>query len=124
MLAGNGFTPCQIPGGMYRGNPKPKDSMGLFGRPAHHDQDERRRRLLDSQNRERRAKSILSGVHKIYKRWDPKKAGHASSAMPLHEGAKRFYKEIGGIDVTIPGKRRERERYKGKNPSWTGSSWR
>ena len=40
-------------------------------------------------------RKFLGGVHKIYKQWDPKKAG-MHLGVPLHDGAKRFYKEIGG----------------------------
>ena len=94
MLAGHGFTSCQIPGGMYRGNPKPKDSMGLFGvlLTTTKMSADVVYSILKIASQERK---FLGGVHKIYKRWDPKKAG-MHLGVPLHDGAKRFYKEIGG----------------------------
>lgn len=93
MLASHGFTPCQIPGGIYKGSDKPKDSMGLSGvllTTAKMNPDVVYSILKTAQAE----KKFLSNVHKIYQRWDPKKAGMNIGA-PLHEGAKRFYKEIG-----------------------------
>lgn len=93
MLAGHGFTPCQIPGGMYKGNPEPKDSMGLSGvllTTTKMSADVVYTILKIAKDEQK----FLSGVHSIYKKWDPKKAGMNVGA-PLHEGAKRFYKEIG-----------------------------
>ena len=95
LLASHGFTPCQIPGGMYKGNPKPKDSMGLSGvlfttTKMSADVVYSILKIASTE------KKFLGGVHKIYKRWDAKKAGK-NVGIPLHEGAKRFYKEIGGM---------------------------
>ena len=93
MLASHGFTPCQIPGGIYKGNPKPKDSMGLSGvllTTTKMSADVVYSILKIAKDEQK----FLSGVHKIYKRWNPKKAG-MNIGLPLHEGAKRFYQEIG-----------------------------
>ncbi len=96
MLAGHGFTPCQIPGGIYRGNPNPKDSMGLSGvllTTTKMSADVVYSILKIAKDELK----FLGGVHKIYKSWDPKKAG-MKIGVPLHEGAKRFYKEIGALN--------------------------
>ncbi len=93
MLASHGFTPCQIPGGIYKGSDKPTDSMGLSGvllTTAKMDADVVYSILKTAMNEQK----FLSGVHKIYKRWNPKMAG-MHVGVPLHEGAKRFFKEIG-----------------------------
>ena len=38
----------------------------------------------------------LAGVHKIYKSWTPK-IGADVAGLPLHDGAKRFFKEAGAL---------------------------
>ena len=93
LLAGHGFTPCQIPGGIYKGNPNPKDSMGLSGvlLTTTKMSADVVYSILKIAKAERK---FLGGVHKIYKSWDPKKAS-MNIGVPLHDGAKRFYKEIG-----------------------------
>lgn len=94
MLASNGFTPCIIPGGIYKGNPNPTSSMGLNGVLLTTDKMDANvvynMLKIASEN-----KKFLTGVHKIYKAWNPMKSGK-DIGVPLHPGAKRFYTEIGG----------------------------
>ncbi len=96
LLAGLGFTPCQIPGGLYRGNPKPKDSMGLSGVLLTTDKMDPQvvYTMLKIANDNRKH---LGNVHKIYKKWNAK-VGRTNLGIPLHAGAKRFYKEAGVLN--------------------------
>ncbi len=95
LLADLNFKPCAIPGGIYKGNPKPTYSMGLSGV------------LLTTTKMD--AKTVysllkimsanlktLGSVHKIYKKWKPS-VGAAHMGVPMHPGAKRFYKEAGAL---------------------------
>ena len=95
LLADMNFKPCAIPGGIYKGNPKPTYSMGLSGV------------LLTTTKMD--AKTVysllkimssnlktLGSVHKIYKKWKPS-VGAAHMGVPMHPGAKRFYKEAGAL---------------------------
>ena len=96
LLAGLGFTPCRIPGGMYKGNPNPKDSMGLSGVLLTTDKMDPKvvYSILKIANDNRKH---LGNVHKIYKSWTPK-VGKTNVGIPLHAGAKRFYKEAGVLN--------------------------
>ena len=93
MLAGHGYSPCKIPGGMYKGNDKEADSMGLSGVLLTTDKmsEDDVYNLLKSTNENIK---FLSGVHKIFKTWTPK-YGADTKGVPLHKGAERFYKEQG-----------------------------
>ncbi|HJP14334.1 MAG TPA: TAXI family TRAP transporter solute-binding subunit [Nitrospinota bacterium] len=91
MLVKAGFSPCKIPGGIYRGIDKATPSVGANGVLLTTDKMDPSvvyntlKIIVDN-------KKFLSGVHKIYKKWKPKSAGKGLGA-PLHPGAARFYKE-------------------------------
>lgn len=95
MLAGHGFTPCQIPGGMYKGNPNPTDSMGLSGVLLTTDKMDPDvvYSMLNIMNNN---KKHLGNVHKIYKSWNLKRAAR-NIGVKLHRGAERFFKDKGAL---------------------------
>ena len=93
MLTSHGYSPCKIPGGVYKGNDKETDSMGLSGVLLTTDKvsaDDVYNLLKSTKENIK----FLGGVHKIFKSWTPK-YGSDVKGVPLHEGAKRFYKEQG-----------------------------
>ncbi|MBT6361150.1 MAG: TAXI family TRAP transporter solute-binding subunit [Rhodospirillaceae bacterium] len=93
MLATHGYTPCVIPGGIYKGNDKDTHSMGLSGVLLTTDKmsaDTVYSLLKTIKNN----KKALSAVHKIFKKWDPKR-GAGVKGLPFHKGAVKFYKEMG-----------------------------
>jgi TRAP transporter TAXI family solute receptor len=93
MMTSEGFTPCVIPGGIYKGNPNDTQSMGIDGMLITTDK-------MSSDVVYNILKSTfgnlkkLSNVHKIYKKLTPQSAAKVGT-LPLHDGAKRFYKEAG-----------------------------
>ncbi len=93
LLAGHGFTPCKIPGGIYKGSPNDTASMGLSGVLLTTDKMDPNvvYNILKITNGNRKH---LGNVHKIYKRWTAK-IGMTNVGIALHPGAKRFYKEAG-----------------------------
>ena len=94
MLAKNGFSDCVIPGGMYKGNPNPTSSMGLNGVLLTTDKMDANV-VYDMLKITAANTKFLTGVHKIYGKWNAKTAGKGVG-VPMHPGAKRFFKEIGG----------------------------
>jgi len=96
MLADAGFSPCTIPGGMYKGNPNPATSMGASGVLLTTDKMDPSvvYNLLKIMNGNLK---YLGNVHKIYKSWTPKVA-MSNLGVPMHPGAKRFYKEAGVLN--------------------------
>ncbi|MBT3432553.1 MAG: TAXI family TRAP transporter solute-binding subunit [Nitrospinaceae bacterium] len=94
MLKSNGFSACTIPGGMYKGNPNPTSSMGLNGVLLTTDKMDPNV-VYNMLKLTKENKKFLTGVHKIYGSWDAMKAGKGVG-VPMHPGAKRFFKEIGG----------------------------
>jgi TRAP transporter TAXI family solute receptor len=94
-LASHGWTPCTIPGGIYKGNDKGTESMGLSGVLLTTDKmsADTVYSLLKivAEN-----KKGLSAVHKIFKKWDPKR-GAGVKGLAYHPGAVKFYKEMGAM---------------------------
>lgn len=92
-LATHGYTPCVIPGGIYKGNDKDTHSMGLSGVLLTRD-------VMSADTVYNLLKTIasskkeLTAVHKIFKKWDPKR-GADLKGLPFHPGAVKFYKEMG-----------------------------
>lgn len=95
ILAANGFTPCTIPGGIYKGVDKPVESMGMNGMlmTTAAMSDETVYNLLKATNDNLKT---LGNVHKVFKSWNPKYAADLGS-LPVHPGAMRFYKEMGAM---------------------------
>jgi len=93
MLADAGFSPCQIPGGVYKGSPNPTSSMGASGVLLTTDAMDPNvvYNMLKIMNGNRKQ---LGHVHKIYKAWNAK-LGMTNLGVELHPGAERFYKEEG-----------------------------
>ncbi|MBO23547.1 MAG: hypothetical protein CMM26_14415 [Rhodospirillaceae bacterium] len=96
ILTDNGYSSCTIPGGIYKGNDKPTESMGLSGV------------LLTTDKMDQKAvynilkiaaanKKTLGAVHKIYKAWTPQFASQIGS-LPLHQGSEKFFKEVGATN--------------------------
>lgn len=93
MLAGHGYSPCTIPGGIYKGSDKDTASMGLSGVLLTTDKmsaDD----VYNLLKATHEGIKFLGGVHKIFKSWTPK-YGSDTKGVPLHAGAERFYKEQG-----------------------------
>lgn len=93
MLATHGYTPCVIPGGIYKGNDKDTHSMGLSGVLLTTDKmsTDTVYSMLKIINGNKKA---LGSVHKIFKKWNPKR-GAGVKGLPFHPGAVKFYKEMG-----------------------------
>lgn len=92
-LADYGFAPATIPANSYKGQTKPVHSIGTSGILLTTDKmDPDVVYTLLKITHEN--KKFLSGVHKIFKSLNPK-TSWKGMAIPLHEGAKRFYKENG-----------------------------
>jgi len=96
MLVAAGFSPCTIPGGIYKGIGQPTDSVGANGVLLTTDKMDpgvvyNVLKLVAGN------KKFLGGVHKVYKAWDPKTASEGLGA-PMHPGAERFYKEVGALN--------------------------
>ena len=95
MLVSAGFSPCKIPGGIYRGIDQATPSVGANGVLLTTDKMDPSvvynvlKIIVEN-------KKFLGGVHKVYKKWNPKTAGKGLGA-PLHPGAKRFFKEQGAL---------------------------
>lgn len=95
MLVKAGFSPCEIPGGIYRGIDQATPSVGANGVLLTTDKMDPNvvyntlKIIADNQK-------FLGGVHKIYKEWNPKSASKGLGAA-LHPGAVRFYKEKGAL---------------------------
>ena len=89
------MSPCKIPGGIYKGNPNDTESMGVTGMLLTTDKMSSATvyNMLKLANSNMKK---LSGVHKIYKNWTPK-IGADVGGLPLHDGAKRFFKEAGAL---------------------------
>ena len=96
ILSSNGFSPCTIPGGIYKGNDKPTESMGLSGVLLTTDKMDQKTVYNILKIAAANTKT-LGAVHKIYKTWTPKFAAKVG-ALPLHAGAEKFYKETGAIN--------------------------
>lgn len=96
ILTDNGYSSCTIPGGIYKGNDKPTESMGLSGVLLTTDKMDERTvyNILKIANAKKQA---LGAVHKIYKSWTPKVSADVGK-LPLHPGAVKFYKEVGAIN--------------------------
>ena len=95
LLIDNGYTPCVIPGGIYKGVAKDTQSMGVSGLLLTTDKmsaDTVYSVLKIAQAN----RKTLGSVHKIYKSWTPKLAASVGK-LPLHPGAIRYYKEVGAI---------------------------
>ena len=93
LLASHQFQSCTIPGGTYKGAKKDKHSMGASGV------------LMTTKKMSTKTvynflkaafanKKTLKNVHKIFKKWTPKRAG-TDLGIPMHPGAKKFYQEAG-----------------------------
>jgi len=93
MLTSHQFVSCTIPGGTYKGAKNDKHSMGASGV------------LMTTTKMSNKAvynflksafanKKTLKNVHKIFKNWTPKRAG-TDLGIPMHPGAKKFFKEAG-----------------------------
>ena len=95
MLLDDGMSPCKIPGGIYKGNPNDTESMGVTGMLLTTDKmsSDTVYNMLKIANKNMKK---LAGVHKIYKNWTPK-IGADVGGLPLHDGAKRFFKEAGAL---------------------------
>lgn len=93
MLATHGYTPCVIPGGIYKGNNKDTHSMGLSGVLLTTDKMNAKT-VYNLLKIVKNSKKMLSAVHKIFKKWDPKR-GAGVKGLPFHKGAVKFYKEEG-----------------------------
>jgi hypothetical protein len=95
MLLDDGMSPCVIPGGIYKGNPNDTESMGVTGMLLTTDKmsSDTVYKMLKIANSNMKK---LAGVHKIYKNWTPK-IGADVAGLPLHDGAKRFFKEAGAL---------------------------
>lgn len=93
MLASHQFQSCTIPGGTYKGAKNDKHSMGASGVLM----TTKKMSSKTVQNFLKAAfanKSTLKNVHKIFKKWTPKRAG-TDLGIPMHPGAKKFYKNAG-----------------------------
>jgi TRAP transporter TAXI family solute receptor len=93
MLATHGYTPCVIPGGIYKGIDKDTHSMGLSGVLLTTDKMSAKT-VYNLLKTVKSSKKMLSSVHKIFKKWDPKR-GAGVKGLPFHKGAVKFYKEEG-----------------------------
>ena len=96
LLTDNGYTPCVIPGGIYKGNAKDTQSMGLSGLLLTTDKMSADTVYNILKIAQANIKT-LGSVHKIYKKWTPKLAA-AVGKLPLHPGAIKYYKEVGAIN--------------------------
>ena len=96
ILSDNGFSPCTIPGGIYKGSDKPTESMGLSGVMLTTDKMDQKTVYNILKIAAANTKT-LGSVHKIYKAWTPKFAAQVGD-LPLHAGAQKFYKEMGAIN--------------------------
>lgn len=96
VLTDNGYTPCTIPGGIYKGNDQDTESMGLSGVLLTTDKMDSKV-VYNILKIAAANKKTLGAVHKIYKSWTPKFAADIGG-LPLHPGAAKFYKEVGAIN--------------------------
>ena len=85
-----------IPGGIYKGNAKDTQSMGLSGLLLTTDKMSADTVYNVLKIAQANIKT-LGSVHKIYKKWTPKLAA-AVGKLPLHPGAIKYYKEVGAIN--------------------------
>ncbi|NKB49035.1 MAG: TAXI family TRAP transporter solute-binding subunit [Alphaproteobacteria bacterium] len=93
ILASNGFTPCVIPGGLYKGVDNNTDSMGLAGM-VFTTEDMSADAVYAMLKQTNENLDTLGNVHKVFKSWNPEYASQVGS-IPMHEGAMRFFKEKG-----------------------------
>lgn len=95
-LVNAGFSACTIPGGIYDNVDEDHASMGALGvLLAKEDVDPE----LIYQFLKITHENIdyLGGVQKIFASWTPE-YGAADYGVPLHEGAERFYREVGVLN--------------------------
>jgi TRAP transporter TAXI family solute receptor len=94
-LAGAGFSPCVIPGGVYANVDKEHASMGALGVLMAHESVDAAvvYELLKTINANIKT---LGGAHKIFASWTPS-YGAAQYGLPMHPGAEKFYKEAGAL---------------------------
>ncbi|KXF82952.1 TAXI family TRAP transporter solute-binding subunit [Enterovibrio coralii] len=90
------FTKATIPGGMYRGNPEPTESIGgkaVLSTTADTDPElvyQLVKSVFDNLDRFKR-------LHPAFKDLDESEMIKVGLSAPLHEGAARYYKERGWI---------------------------
>lgn len=93
MLASHQFSPCTIPGGTYKGAKKDKHSMGASG-VLMTTTKMSAKTVYEFLEAAFANKKTLKNVHKIFKKWTPKRSG-TDLGIPMHPGAKKFYKKAG-----------------------------